>query len=144
VHHSTGGDEFKRQRIPRFDIHIVITGNNRISYSNVIGGQDVTPLPIGVTEKRNAGGTVGVIFNGLDPCRDTMLGPLKINYPIKTSVTTSPMVTGNSPGIVSPTAALHRLAQLLLRFGFRNFLKCKTGRETSPRRCGRIVFNGHI
>ncbi|OGQ85580.1 MAG: hypothetical protein A2512_01015 [Deltaproteobacteria bacterium RIFOXYD12_FULL_56_24] len=92
------------QTVPWFDIDS-ISGDNCIADLDAKGGKDITLFTIDIIQQSQISGTVRVIFNGRNFCRNIDFFPLEIDQPIFPFMTST-----NMPGcyatVVIPSPGL--------------------------------------
>ena len=72
-----------------------------VACMHALGRDNVAALAIGILQKSDVGGSVGVVLQTLDYGRDTVLAALPIDNSIVLFMTTPAMPCGNTPGVVT-------------------------------------------
>ena len=85
---------------------------------HALGRDNVTALAIGILQKSDVGGSVGVVLQALNYGRDTVLAALPIYNSIVLFMTTPAMPCGNTPGIVTTAGFFLRADQGFMRCPF--------------------------
>ena len=99
VHNGANRNIFERKSIPSPDRNILSRGN-RVTHSQTLGRDDVTPFTISIEQQRDVGASVGIVFQTLYLRRDAVLFAREINYAIVAFVATAAMADGDPAGIV--------------------------------------------
>ena len=81
----------------------VDTGAHRITDLHALGSDDVATLAIGILQQCDVRRAVRIVFQALNDRRDTIFGPLEVDYTVVLLVTTTNVTSGNAASIVTAT-----------------------------------------
>ena len=85
VDHGADRDIFKRQAVAHFDVR-VFAAYNGVARSQAERSENVSLFAVGVNEERNVCGTVRIVLNAFDFCRDTVFVTFEIDDAVLDSV----------------------------------------------------------
>ena len=106
---------------------------------HALGRDNVAALAIGILQKSDVSGPVGVVLQTLDYGRDTVLAALPVDNSIVLFMTTSAMPCGNAPGIVTTAGFFLRADQGFMRRPFVQ-LRINDLDDETPSCGGRFCF----
>src|SRR4029077_20138088 len=99
-------NEFQRQTVARLNVDIGVSSDNRIPHLQPLWRQDVAPFAVGIAQQCNPRRTIRIVLDGLDFSRDIFLVALEIDQAIDALMPAAPVICGNAPVVVAPTAML--------------------------------------
>src|SRR5690606_2813014 len=124
----------QRKRIANFDRRIR-TGNDLIPGLDAAGGDNITPLAVGIKYQSDIRRAVGIVLDPLDARRDAVLVALEVDDAVTPLVAAADM-PGRDTTLVVATAGLgERLKQRRVRLTLPQIRVLNLNDEASSRRC---------
>jgi hypothetical protein len=107
--------------------------NHGISYFDFIRRQNVGFFSIRIAEQSDSRGPIGVVLYGFYDSGNSDFSPFEIDNPVTAFMSTAPMPTSDTTGVVATTLFIQRRQKLFLGLVFRNLGKIRDAHIASSR-----------
>ena len=104
VHQCPYRDVPQRQRVTHLDRRISTGAQDRTGL-HAFWRNDITPIAVGINQKRDVGRPIGVVFDALYRRRDTILIALEVDDPVALFMPAALMPDRNPTVVVAPSFA---------------------------------------
>ena len=114
VHVGTNGDAAQSEGIAGLDVGLVARFDH-VALLDAHGSEDVTLFTVGIVQKSNAGGTVGIVFDFGDAGGNAHLVALEVDDAVQTLMTAATATARNAAVVVAAALLAQTFGERLFR-----------------------------
>ena len=143
VHERTDRNLGQRQGVAGLDV-CVDAGDDSVAHGEALRAEDVGLGAVDVVQERDAGGAVGVVLDGSDLGRHTVLVALEVDDAVLTLVAATLVTGGDAAEVVAAGLLGQRLEQRLLRLVSGDLGEVRDRLPTPAGAGGLEVLDSHV